>query len=329
GSTYSDGDYHLALSVATPTADAAGDTLATAQVTNLTTAAPFSATARIGDGLYPIKDVDLYQVQVTAGQLLTAITSLPTGGAPINYITMRLFDSSGSQLAIIFSGSNSTSRIDYQFAAGGTYYVGLSGYPNTNYDPNVAGSGTPYFTPATGDYQLSLTLVTPVADAAGDSIATAQATNLGPSDGTFSATTKIGDGLYPLKDVDLYQFNPSAGQVITAQTSVLSGVTFFLPILRLFDSAGNQLAPSGSYAFQYQLRAAGTYYTGISGYPNYFYNPNVAGSGFSGSNGGDYQLNLTLATPTADAAGNTLATAQTTGLGPGNGAFGVTAHIGD
>jgi hypothetical protein len=326
------GDYHLDLTLATPTADAAGDTIATAQATGLGPAAgTFSATAKIGDGLFPLQDVDLYQVQANAGQLLTAVTSLPTGGVPINGITMRVFDATGAERAISYYGYNSSSRIDYQFPSTGTYYVGLSGYPNYNYNPNAGGSGAPYYTPATGDYQLSLTVVTPAADAAGDTLATAQATGLGPAAGTFSATAKIGDGLFPLQDVDLYQVQAGAGQLLTAQTSLPTGGTYMNPVLRLFDSAGNQLGFTTYFynnRLEYQFGAAGSYYVGVSGAYDTGYNPTVGGSGGPGSRG-DYQLSLALTTPAADGAGDTLATAQATGIGPANGTFSASAHIGD
>jgi hypothetical protein len=77
---------------------------------------------------------------------------------------------------------------------------------------------TPY---AMGFSISSQALSSPGSDrpgAAGDTIATAQATNLGPADGIFSATAKIGDGLYPLKDVDRPNkaeragFEPAVGQ---------------------------------------------------------------------------------------------------------------------
>ena len=332
------GDYHLDLSAVTPVADAAGDTIATAQQTGLgPTAGTFSATAHIGDGLYPLKDVDLYRVDVNASQLLTAVTSLPTGGTPINYTTMRLFDASGNQLAIYYSGSSSSTNLVYQFTSAGSYYVGISGYPNYNYDPNVGGSGTPYYTPATGDYQLSLTLVTPVTDAAGDTIAAAQATGLGPAAGTFNATAKIGDGLFPLKDVDLYRVDANAGQLLSAVTSLpVGGTPINYITMRLFDVSGNQLAInytgySSALRIDYQFASAGTYYVGISGFPNYNYNPNVGGSGnpYYTPATGDYQLNLTLMTPVADAAGDTIATAQATGLGPADNTFTATAKIGD
>jgi hypothetical protein len=326
------GDYQLGLTLATPVADTAGDTIATAQATGLGPADnTVIATARIGDGLFPLKDVDLYRVDVNTGQLLSAVTSLPTGGTPINGITLRLFDASGNQQAVSYYGSNSSLRIDYQFATGGAYYVGVSSYPNYNYNPNVGGSGNPYYAPPTGDYQLTLTLVTPSADTAGDTIATAQATGLGPADNTVITTARIGDGLYPLRDVDLYQVQGHAGQVLTARTSLPAGGTYMTPILRLFDAAGNPLGnPIYNYNnnLQYEFGTAGTYYIGVSGSGDYFYDPNAAGTGTNGSRG-DYQLSLTLATPTADTAGDTLATAQATGLGPTNGAVSFNAHIGD
>lgn len=117
-------------------------------------------------------------------------------------------------LSNYYNASNSAASIAYQFSAAGTYYVGVSGYPY--YDPNVAGSA---YASGTGDYQLNLALVTPAADAAGDTIATAQATNLGPAAGTFSATATIGDGLYPLKEVDLYRIDVAVGQMLTAATA--------------------------------------------------------------------------------------------------------------
>jgi hypothetical protein len=320
------GDYHLDLTLLTPTADAAGDTIATAQATNLGPApGTFNAIATIGDGLYPLGDVDLYRVDVNAGQVLTAVTSLPAGGTPLNATVLKLFDPAGNPLWVALYGGNSSERLDYVFTTGGTYYLGVSG--QQSYNPNHGGSG---ISEATGDYQLNLTLVTPTADTAGDTIATAQATNLGPTAGTFNATATIGDGLYPLKDVDLYRVDVAAGQVLTAATAQPG-------YLRLFDAAGRPLAGvvnSGSGAntpLEYQFATAGAYYVGVSGY-SYFtfdYNPTVGGSAGIGATRGDYQLTLTLAVPTADSAGDTLATAQATGMGPGNGTFAVNSHIGD
>jgi hypothetical protein len=269
-------------------------------------------------------------VDVTAGQVLSAVTSLPAGGSPINGITLRVFDSAGAQQTIYYSGYNSSSQIDWQFANAGTYYVGVSGYPNYNYDPNTGGSGNLYYTPATGDYQLKLTLVTPTADSEGDTTATALAADL--SSGTYTHTAKIGDGLNPLADVDLYRVdNVQPGQVLTATTAQVAGGTYMQTYLRVFDASGNQVGYSfygyGS-RFEYQLAAGGTYYVGVSGYPNYNYNPVTGTNTYPGSRG-DYQLNLTLATPTADAAPDSISAIAGATLGPANGTFATDGHIGD
>src|SRR5262249_46290216 len=130
------GDYQLSLTLVTPVADTAGDTIATAQATNLgPTDGSFSTTAHIGDRLYPLQDVDLYRIDAAAAQFLSPVTALPTGGTPITYTTLRLFDSSGTQLASYYYGNNSATRIDYQFATAGTFYVGVSSSPF--YNPNV------------------------------------------------------------------------------------------------------------------------------------------------------------------------------------------------
>src|SRR5262245_3212699 len=72
-------------------------------------------------------------------------------------------------------------------------------------------------------------------DAAGDTLATAQATALGPATGTFTATAKIGDGLYLGRDVDLYRLDAVAGQLLTATTALPSGGAAVDTVLRLFD----------------------------------------------------------------------------------------------
>src|SRR5262249_59238279 len=96
---------------------------------------------------------DLYQFRVQAGQVLTATTSLPTGGAPVDTV-LTLFDAAGGMLAQ--GGSltgNSDTQLRYTFASHGTYYLGVSAGPNSYYDPNTAGSGT---IGGRGGYSLAL-----------------------------------------------------------------------------------------------------------------------------------------------------------------------------
>jgi hypothetical protein len=92
--------------------------------------------------------------------VVTGLTTVPDGGTPMSTY-LRLFDANGNEL------TNGFDALDYHITAPGTYYLGVSGYPNTSYDPTVGGSGTPYYTPSTGDYRLDLSLVTPTPDVVG------------------------------------------------------------------------------------------------------------------------------------------------------------------
>jgi len=72
-----------------------------------------------------------------------------------NSLYLRLFDAAGVQLvADGFSGPNSSPRVaNFRLPATGTYYVGVSGWSNTTYNPNTANSGA---NGATGNYALTL-----------------------------------------------------------------------------------------------------------------------------------------------------------------------------
>ena len=108
----------------------AGDTLATARVTRMATLVAgdhyILPTAQIGDGSWGNKDVDIYQITATAGGRFTAITSQPAVGTAMDTV-LRLFNSAGTELAVNDNSSGLYSRLDYTFAAAGTYYLGVSG----------------------------------------------------------------------------------------------------------------------------------------------------------------------------------------------------------
>src|SRR5262249_37075656 len=158
-------------------------------------------------------------------------------------------------------------------------------------------------TPSTGDYRLDLNLFTPTADTAGDTLDKAQATGLGPTAGSFAVDTQIGDGLDLNKDVDLYRIDVNANQCVTAKTSLAAGGVSMYTVLRLFDSDGHELTSDwyGNYPyskFRYQFAAGGTYYVGVSGTYNGYYDPNVIDGRYDGYTG-DYHLDLSLVTPVA------------------------------
>ena len=191
--------------------------------------------------------------------------------------------------------------------------------------------GTVSYTPAWGwygtdtfDYTISdgrgggdratvtVTVPTPgQPDAPGDTLGTAQPVSLTSGQQTI-INGVIGDGPYGERDVDLYQLNLTQGQVLSAaiDASSLDGGGSLSGLdsgLKLFDSAGNTLVwnddnydpVTGQYGLDpllvFPVETTGTYYVGVSGYPNFGYSPLSGGSGEPGSEGA-YQLQLGLDT---------------------------------
>ena len=141
---------------------------------------------------------------------------------------------------------------------------------------------------------------------AGDTLATAA--ELGISSGDIRLSGRVGDGSRGTRDVDMFRVTLAAGQTITIDidASTLSGGSTLDSYLRLFNSAGRQLAANdddGAFfdsLLTFRASTAGTYYVGISGYGNSGYNPTRAGSGRAGSTG-DYQARFALTGATAGA----------------------------
>ena len=130
------GDYSLTLNLDH------GDTLATAVNTNFSPGSALSVayTENIGDGANRTKDVDMYRFTAVAGSTLTATTALPWAGRRWT----RTFGCSPRRIQLASdddSGGNYYSSLTYTFTASGTYYIGVSGYGNTTYNPTSDGSG--------------------------------------------------------------------------------------------------------------------------------------------------------------------------------------------
>lgn len=131
------------------------DTLATAEPVVFT--ASGSATfrgARIGDGLHGALDVDLYRLDLPRGGLIRAEVVARRLAVPSNLDSyLRLFDAQGNELSSNDEFFGPDALIDYFVPTGGTYYVGVSGFPNDAYNPTVAASGV---SQSTGVYDLLL-----------------------------------------------------------------------------------------------------------------------------------------------------------------------------
>jgi hypothetical protein len=127
----------------------AGDTLATAAAIAVPVDQRLVINGTAGDGAQAGKDVDFYRVDLAAGNVL----SVALDGSS-NYTQVRVFDAAGNQLAAGSFNPSGTPALLAPIIATGSYYVGISGYGNTGYNPGTAGSGSS--SPYTGAYKLTL-----------------------------------------------------------------------------------------------------------------------------------------------------------------------------
>jgi subtilisin-like proprotein convertase family protein len=106
----------------------------------------------LGNGLNANLDVDIYRIDMARGGLIEAeITAkrLPSPSTLDSYL--RLFDANGNELINNDQAFGSDSFFDFFVTTGGTYYVGVSGFGNANYDPTRPASGS---SQSTGVYNL-------------------------------------------------------------------------------------------------------------------------------------------------------------------------------
>lgn len=108
----------------------------------------------LGDGLHGALDVDLYRVDIPRGGLITASIAAQSLPSPSNLDSvLRLFNANGQQLAFNDQYNGKDAFIDFFVTTGGSYYLGVSGFPNTAYNVNVGGSGA---SQSTGSYNLTI-----------------------------------------------------------------------------------------------------------------------------------------------------------------------------
>ena len=301
-----------------PAAFEPNDSLATAAALTLTDG-QVRISAFVGDGAYALADVDLYAVAVTAAGTFTIdvdAQSLAVPSALDSYL--RLFNSDGRQLARNDDSSGSLdSALNYTVDAAGTYYVGVTAYGNSRYNPVEEGSGRNGR--STGAYELFVQYeetTTPDPDPdpdpdpptgplePNDSIDTATAVTF---DGRLAVMAGvIGDGAHGRRDVDLYAVDLVGGTTIEIDVDArtLADFSALDSYLRLFDADGNQLAANDdafgqldSY-LRHTVDATGTYYVGISSYGNTRYDATEAGSGRRGRTVGDYVVTMLHDGPT-------------------------------
>lgn len=248
-----------------------------------------------GEAINPATDVDIYGFSVAAGQRIAFDLDRPSGSLDSYF---RLFNSSGTQLASNDDAAapgepfSYESYLEYTFSNAGTYYLGVSGYGNSGYNP-VSGAG--HTNGSTGAYTLILTPLSSGNADADDQIG--EAISLGAMTQT---RTRTGEAINPATDVDMFSFTVTAGQRVAIDLDRPAGSldSYF----RLFNGSGTQLASnddgptpgeSSSYEsyLEYTFSSAGTYYLGVSGYGNSGYNA-TTGAGDSNGSTGAYTLTV-------------------------------------
>ena len=175
-------DFTIAATVAaeaqgSAATDAVGDTLAAATALSVGPSSRLTVTGRTNTAA----DVDLFRLDgAQAGGILTVTAAGPQSG----YSIVRIFDASGNPLA---SGNDTgVSRFVLPAGAGGPYYLGYSGYPNSSYN-SVTGTGTQNAS-FTGDYTLTLRYADPGATSL-DAISTTAAAGVPTEAMVASANT--------------------------------------------------------------------------------------------------------------------------------------------
>lgn len=259
-------------------------------------------------------DVDMYALHVTAGQVIDfdIDTALNGPGGLGSYI--RLFNAQGTQLDFnndgIAPGENAIGFDAYlrrTFPSSGTFYLGVSNFNNSTYNPvngsgDIAGGSN-----ATGSYQLTVRVLPADLD---DTML--EAVSLGAVSITPTTTSS---GIDPDIDVDMYKFTVTAGQIVDFDVdTALNGPGGLGSYMRLFNSQGVQLdfnddaaGPDETLGFDAYLRYtfanAGTYYVGISNFSNILYSPSAGTGDTAGGQYsiGEYQLIVqAIVVPTSD-----------------------------
>lgn len=123
----------------------------------------FTVSGNIGnDGPIVIgpNDVDLFRIVVESPGQLRVLTEAVPGGVDFDAY-LRIFGEEGSEIANQNDAPSGSLYPDLTtgILSPGVYFIGLSSFANTGYDPQTGGNATGGL--STGDYQFTVSLVTP------------------------------------------------------------------------------------------------------------------------------------------------------------------------
>ncbi len=160
GGTDAIGSYRLIIKALPNDAD---DSISEAVTLGQVGLAPISRNSAIETDI----DVDMYEFAVAAGQVVDIDVDTVANGPGGLGSYLRLFDSSGQELAFNDdavapgeSGNGFDAYLRYIFPTAGTYYVAVSNANNTGYDPLSGGGDVAGGFDSIGEYAITLTAMT-------------------------------------------------------------------------------------------------------------------------------------------------------------------------
>ena len=285
---------------------------------------PDVITSEINDNLAPEDDVDLFAVELNAGNTLLVDINISPDDSDLDSV-LSIFDADGN--LIIQNDDNSFENEDGEIVTetesflqfvpiqNGTYYIGVSSSGNLDYDPTVAGSGSG---DSFGSYSLELSLeefaIDDLAAESNDIIDDANLIEL-DREAPVTVSGEIGDNatsvlLSAEDDVDLFAVELEEGDFLLADINADRIGSDLDAVLSIFDINGELLAQNDDNSFEdedgeiiteldpfTQLVAPvdGTYYIGVSSFENLEYDPTFAASSRgNGESIGFYDLVLSF-----------------------------------
>ncbi len=262
------------------------DSLSEARPVGVVSEQPVSVAADISEPT----DVDMVRVSLGSGQSIDIDVDTPTNGPGGLGGYLRVFNEQGMEVASnndAMAPDDASMGFDpyLRFTAqqNGNYFIAVSNWENTNFDPISGGGdvgGTQY---ATGSYQMTIRAMPQFDsdDAMNEAIALGSA---GPT--PYSVSGVIDTDV----DVDMFRLELRNNQTVGMDIdTVENGPGGLGSYLTLFDANGNVVAsnndgaaPGETLGFDAYLQASvangGTYYLAVSNYGNTSFSP-VTGNG--------------------------------------------------
>jgi hypothetical protein len=247
------------------------DRLAPAAHDTLATAIPLKFDSNLQASVFSVlsdpNQVDLYHIQLRSGDEVTAQVRAYTSSNKLDS-GLRVFDSSGRQLAFNDNQDGFDPRLIFNAPAAGDYYVGVSSADNFSYDTSTSGQG--FGGNSTGSYTLNIAR-SPYAESEANAGITGLNDTIDTAD-VINGNAHV-HGAIGFNDQDYFRFFVTEAGSLTA-SGTPADETVLLPRLALYGDSGqlliqsDALSPSNASARLMQHLQPGTYYLAVSAISN-------------------------------------------------------------